>query len=256
MEAQQPENKTDILTWHGTWARRIADVRIRGFNATVHIGNTGVWNLHSAQTQVLYLFKIIHRRHLNVPKKEVQIPPKSSPRDHLKAKNHSDAAGVRKKPILGGRVPRRARQKDPKVDLRTEPRAPKFKIYALYKKKHDLWCQFSGHRSSFWGEKWRRLDTFREMHTVMSSSSIVSGCTIRFACFCHGNCLRFAKKNNPKQHFYSCRIKPPAKTPKGIPRTLQKEPQNPPLLKTPQGDLRNRSPWKMNFCARNSLGDL
>ena len=109
-------------------------MRIRGFNATVHIGNKGVWNLHSAQTQVLYLFKIIHRRHLNVPKKEVQIPPKSSPRDHLKAKNHSDAAGVRKKPILGGRVPRRARQKDPKVDLQTGPRAPKFKIYALYKK--------------------------------------------------------------------------------------------------------------------------
>ena len=105
-------------------------MRIRGFNATVHIGNKGVWNLHSAQTQVLYLFKIIHRRHLNVPKKEVQIPPKSSPRDHLKAKNHSDAAGVRKKPILGGRVPRRARQKDPKVELQTGPRASK--IQDLY----------------------------------------------------------------------------------------------------------------------------
>ena len=63
------------------------------------------------------LFKIIHKRHLKVPKKEVQIPPKSSPRDHLKAKNHSDAARARTKPILAGQVFHRARQKDPKVNL-------------------------------------------------------------------------------------------------------------------------------------------
>ena len=64
----------------------------------------------------------------------VQTPPKSSPRHHLEPKNHSDTAGARKKPILGARVPHRARQKDPKVDLQTGPRAPKSKIYMLYQK--------------------------------------------------------------------------------------------------------------------------
>ena len=81
-----------------------------------------------------YLFKIIQAIHLKVPEKEVQIPPKSSPRDHLEPKNHSDAARTRKKPILGGRVRHRARQRDPKVNLQTGPRAPKSKIYVLYQK--------------------------------------------------------------------------------------------------------------------------
>ena len=80
------------------------------------------------------LFKIIHKRHLKVPKKEVQIPPKSSPRDHQTPKNHPNVAGARKKPILGGRVPHRARQKGPKVDLQTGPTAQKSKIYVLYQK--------------------------------------------------------------------------------------------------------------------------
>ena len=58
-------------------------------------------------------------------KKEVQISPKSNPRDYPKAKKHSGAARARKKAILGGRVRHRARQEDPKLDLQTEPRAPK-----------------------------------------------------------------------------------------------------------------------------------
>ena len=141
MEAQQPENKIDVLTWHGTWPRRIADARIRGFNATVHIGNKaarsrGEYGIYPAHKHKCF-FKIIHKRHLKIPKKEVQILPKSRPRDHLKAKKHSDAAGVRKKPILGGRVPRRARQKDPKVELQTGPRASKIQdLYPLPKSMH------------------------------------------------------------------------------------------------------------------------
>ena len=80
------------------------------------------------------LFKIIHKTHLKVPKKEIQIPPKSSPRDHLKAKNHSDAARARKKPILGNRVRHRARQKDPKLNFQATSRAPKIiDLYAMPK---------------------------------------------------------------------------------------------------------------------------
>ena len=81
-------------------------------------------------------FKIIHKTHLKVqvPKKEIQIPPKSSPRDHLKAKNHSDAARARKKPILGNRVRHRARQKDSKLDFQATSRAPKIiDLYAMPK---------------------------------------------------------------------------------------------------------------------------
>ena len=103
-------------------------MRIRGFNATVHIlEEQEVWGEYGIYTAYKhkYLFKIIHKIRLKVPKKEVQIPPTSSPRDHLKAKNHSDAAGSRKKPILGARVRHRARQKDTKLDLQAEPRAPK-----------------------------------------------------------------------------------------------------------------------------------
>ena len=68
------------------------------------------------------------------PKKKVQIPPKSTPTDHQTPKSHSNVAGARKKPILGGRVPHRARQKGPKVDLQTEPTAQKCKLYVLYQK--------------------------------------------------------------------------------------------------------------------------
>ena len=84
-------------------------------------GEYGMYTAHEHK----FLFKIIHKRHLKISKKEIQILPKSSSRDHLKAKNHSDAAGAVKETILGGRVRHRARQEDPKLDLQTEPRAPK-----------------------------------------------------------------------------------------------------------------------------------
>ena len=67
-------------------------------------------------------------------KKEVQISPKSNPRDYLKAKKHSGAAKARKKAILGGWVRHRARQEDSKLDLQTEPTAPKNKdLYPMPK---------------------------------------------------------------------------------------------------------------------------
>ena len=71
-------------------------------------GEYGIYTAHKHK----YLFKIIHKRHLKAPKKEVQTPPKSNPGHHLEPKNHSDAAKARKKPILGGWVPHRASQKD------------------------------------------------------------------------------------------------------------------------------------------------
>ena len=93
-------------------------------------GEYGIYTAHKHK----YLFKLIHKRHLKVPKKEVQIPPKSSPRPHLEPKNHSDAAKVRKKTLLGGRGHHRARQMDPKVSLQTGPRATKSKIYVRCQK--------------------------------------------------------------------------------------------------------------------------
>ena len=95
-----------------------------------------VWGMEGIYTAHIhkYVFKIIHKRHFKARKKEVQVPPKSSLRGQLKPKNQSDAGSSRKKPILGGRVPRRARQKDPKMDLQTEPTPPKSKMYVRYKK--------------------------------------------------------------------------------------------------------------------------
>ena len=51
-------------------------------------GEYGIYTAHKHKA----LFKIINKRHLKVSKKEVQIPPKRSARDHPKPKNHSDAA--------------------------------------------------------------------------------------------------------------------------------------------------------------------
>ena len=116
-----------------TWNLRKKDSRCAPMAVTREQRVCGEYGIYTAHKHK-YLFKIIHKRHLKAPKKEVQTPPKSSPRHHLEPKNHSDAAEARKKPILGGRVPHRARQKDPKVDLQTGPRAPKSKIYMLYQK--------------------------------------------------------------------------------------------------------------------------
>ena len=157
----------------------------------------GEYGIYTAHIHT-YLFKIIHKRHLKIPRKEVQTPPKSSPRDHLKPKNHGDVAGTRKKSILGGRVPRRARQKDPKVDPQTGPRAPEFNIYLLYKQNMIRDVSLDATAEAFGGENGDVLSTFRAIHTVMNSSLIFKGCTVRFACFCHGNCFRFASKNSPR----------------------------------------------------------
>ena len=85
----------------------------------------------------------------NNPK--VQIPPKSNPRGHLKPKNESDGAKSRKKTILGGWVPRRARQKDPKVDLQTGPRAPKSKIYTPHQKNNNGGVSLEATEAAFGG---------------------------------------------------------------------------------------------------------
>ena len=66
----------------------------------------------------------------------------------------------------------------------------------------------------------------QRMHTSISLSSIFNGCTVRFACFCHGKCLRFATQNSPTQHFFTCRIKPSAKTAKRLPRTSKMDPKS------------------------------
>ena len=153
MEAQQPENKTDILIWHGTWARRIADVRIRGFNATVHIGNKGaislewVWNLHSAETQVRFQNhpqktpQGIQKRRPNTIQKQPQRPP-----ENKKLLRHCQ--GQKKtnfgRPGPPSRTPK-GRQIRPPNDL-TSTQNLRFTPFA---KKHELWCQFGGHRNTF-----------------------------------------------------------------------------------------------------------
>ena len=91
-------------------------------------GAYGVYTAHEHN----YLFKIIYKKRLKIPKNDVQILPKSTPRGHLKPKKQADAAKSRKKPILGGRVPHRARQKDPKMDPQTRQRAPKSKNCVQY----------------------------------------------------------------------------------------------------------------------------
>ena len=97
-------------------------------------GEYGMYRAHEHK----FLFKIIHKRHLKISKKEIQILPKSSSRDHLKAKKHSGAARAVKNTILGGQVRHRARQEDPKLDLQTEPRAPKNKDLYLMPKSISL----------------------------------------------------------------------------------------------------------------------
>ena len=89
--------KNYIWTWHGTLAKKIAVVRTRVFNATVDVGNKGARSLRWISTahKHNYLFKIIHKRRLKVPKKEVQLPPKSSPRNNLKPKLEGSTNPVR-----------------------------------------------------------------------------------------------------------------------------------------------------------------
>ena len=56
-------------------------------------GEYGMYTAHEHK----FLFKIIHKRHLKISKKEIQILPKSSSRDHLKAKNIRTLLGPQKK---------------------------------------------------------------------------------------------------------------------------------------------------------------
>ena len=93
-------------------------------------GEYGIYTAHKHK----YLFKIIHKKISQGTQKWSQTPPKSTPREHLKAEKHTDAAQRGKKTILGGWVPHRACQKERKVNLQTGPRAPKSKIYVLHQK--------------------------------------------------------------------------------------------------------------------------
>ena len=92
----------------------------------------------------------------------------------------------------------------------------------------------------------------------MSSPAIFKGCTVRFAYFCNRSSLKFATKNSPRHHFFTCRTYPLAKTAKRVPRSRQKGPQNHPLdpLKTHRRGLRTQSPLKIDFVAGDSPGDL
>ena len=85
------------------------------------------------------------------PKKMCKNTPKPCPRHHLEPKNNADAAGARKKAILGGRVPHRACQKDRKVDLQTGPRAPKSKIYVLHQKTIICGVSLEAREAAFGG---------------------------------------------------------------------------------------------------------
>ena len=116
-----------------TWKLRKKDSRCASISVTKEQEVWGEYGIYTAHKHK-YVFKIIHKRHLKVSKKEVQIPSKSNPKYHLKEKNYSDAARDRKKTILGGRVPHRARQKDAKFDRHTTSRAPKIlDLHALPK---------------------------------------------------------------------------------------------------------------------------
>ena len=87
-----------------TWKLRKKDSRCASISVTKEQEVWGEYGIYTAHKHK-YLFKIIHKRHLKAPKKEVQTPPKSSPRHHLEPKNHSDAARARKKPIWAAGSP-------------------------------------------------------------------------------------------------------------------------------------------------------
>ena len=77
-----------------TWKLRKKDSRCASISVTREQEVRGEYGTYTAHKHK-YLFKIILKRHLKVPQKEFQLPPKSSPRDHLKPKYHSDAARTR-----------------------------------------------------------------------------------------------------------------------------------------------------------------
>ena len=116
-----------------TWNLGKKDSRCASISVRREQEDWGEYGIHTAHKHK-YLFKIIHKRHLKVPKKRSTYHPKPCPRPHLEPKNHSDAAKVRKKTLLSGRGFHRARQMDPKVNLQTGPRASKSKIYVLCQK--------------------------------------------------------------------------------------------------------------------------
>ena len=70
-----------------TWKLRKKDSRCASISVTKEQevwGEYGIYTEHKHK----YLFKIIHKKHLKVPKNDVQILPKSIPRENLKPKNH------------------------------------------------------------------------------------------------------------------------------------------------------------------------
>ena len=68
-----------------TWKLRRKDSRCASISVTKEQEVWGEYGIDKAHKHK-YLFKIIHKRHLKAPKKEVQTPPKSSPRHHLEPK--------------------------------------------------------------------------------------------------------------------------------------------------------------------------
>ena len=118
-----------------------------------------VWGMYGIYTAQKHknVFKIIHKRHFKIHKKEVQIPPKSSPRGDLKQKNQSDAGRSRKNKFWAAGSPVARPKRTPKWTSKQDQEHPNPRSIC-FTKERNLWRQFRGHRSSFWREKWRRLE--------------------------------------------------------------------------------------------------
>ena len=208
-------------------------------------------NLHITQTHVL--FKNHPQKTPQDTQKWFQILSKSSPRDHLRAKNHSDCAQTRKKSILGGWVPHHARQKRPKLTPQTTPKKLKMKTsYYVPRNIHVGYC-FEPPKRAFGYQNTSLWDTCWRLWTIGSKPSIFEGCTVRFACFCNTRRLVFAPQNTLKRDFFTYLTESSSETRKKGPRTLRKEPQNSPLEPpdAPKKHSRNWTPKKVTFCAGN-----
>ena len=132
-----------------TWSLRKKDSRCSVTREQEVWGEYGIYTAHKHK----YLFKIIHKRHLKAPKKEVQTPPKSSPRHHLEPKNHSDGCQGQKKTNFERPGPPSRAPKGPQSGPPNGTKSTKIQDLYAIPKKHHFWCQFRSHRSSFWRVK-------------------------------------------------------------------------------------------------------
>ena len=98
-----------------TWKLRKKDSRCASISVTKEQEVWGEYGIYTAHKHT-YLFKLIHKRHLKAPKKRSKRFPKATP-DTTRNQKITQTLPGPKKPILGGRVPHRARQKDAKVNL-------------------------------------------------------------------------------------------------------------------------------------------